>query len=445
MKKKQIIPLCLFLLLIAIVPAFFTNHKQDPIESMETAYVPPDLSGQKLTMLAIQPHMQSTRTLAKWFNEETGAVVETRFVNYEDLLDTVKTDVTSANPQLDVFMYWYVNIGTLVKYDAVLDLTDFIIQNQHVLQPTDYITNLYDSYTLYDGKRWSLPFDGDTHVLFYRKSLLNKYNLSPPETWDQYFTNIRVITQEEKSNGIYGAAVMASPVPIIIVSSFMNRLGGYGGQLFDENNQPTLNSNEALKALNALIKHTEYALPTALETNFEVSRDAFLSGRVAMVEQWTDIGIMAENPRQSLIQKDWGVVQIPRGSDAKIKYKPALNGGFGLAISSRAQNLEAAKAFLLFSSFPTTTLRLNLVNGGIDPTRISVLKSEKYRDMVPELSRAVNAALENATAWPTAPEAPDLLAVLSNNLALAIEGHKTAKKALDDTQEQWINILKIKK
>ncbi len=50
------------------------------------------------------------------------------------------------------------------------------------LQPDDFIPILYNPYTLYNGKRWAILYDGDTHVLFYRKSLLKKHNLAPLET-----------------------------------------------------------------------------------------------------------------------------------------------------------------------------------------------------------------------------------------------------------------------
>lgn len=399
------------------------------------------LSGRKVTCLTNAPHAKSFEALANWFYEETGCIVRTIVVNSSDLLSKPLKDIASGEPQLDVLMIRYQHLGALTEKGALVDLTGFIEEHREVLQPGDYIPSLYDPFTLYKGKRWALPYDGDTHVLFYRKSLLGKYGFKPPETWAEYLEIAKLITDREKANGIYGTAIMLPPMPMISVSSYMDRLGAYGGRLLDEAGRPAVNSPEAVAALSALVDQTHYALPTPLETDWEVSRDAFLSGKVAMAEQWTDIGVMAEEPGQSLIRGDWDVVQMPRGSGDKGRHAPALNAGFSLAVSSRSHDREAALAFLLFAGRPEITLRLNLINGGLDPTRISVLTSPEYSRFAPKVSVAAQAALNGATAWPTVPETPELLAVLSDSLIMAVEGRKSPKAALDEAQVKWLSIL----
>jgi multiple sugar transport system substrate-binding protein len=136
-----------------------------------------DLSGKKLAMLAITPHIGTAQALSNWFKEETGAVVQVVEVGYGDLPARTLDDKASSTPQYDVFEVWYPTLGTMVEAGVLLDLTDFISQNAAVIQPDDFIRSFYDPYTLYNGKRWAIPFDGDTHVLFYSKSLQEKYNL----------------------------------------------------------------------------------------------------------------------------------------------------------------------------------------------------------------------------------------------------------------------------
>jgi multiple sugar transport system substrate-binding protein len=400
------------------------------------------LSGRKITVLTNQPHLRSAEAMAKWFNQETGAVVQNVVVNYEESLNYITKDVLGKSPQLDVIMIWYPEIGLLAETGGLTDLTDFIAKNRESIQPEDFIPSLYDPYTLYKGRRWGIPYDGDTHILFYRKSLLKTYRFSPPETWDDYTEISRTITEQEKQNGIYGSAIMAFPTPIIIVSGFMNRLGGYGGKLLDKKGEPAINSPEAVAALSAMAEQSRYALPSPLETDFDISKDAFLSGRVAMAEQWTDIGIMAEDPTQSLIQGDWGAVQIPKGTGPESRHAPALNAGYSLAISRKAPNPDVARAYILFATRPDISLRLNLINGGIDPTRISVLKSKEYMQFAPQVSAAAQAALNSAAPWPNIPQTPKLMDELLNNLVMALEDRKSARQALHDTQNRWLELLK---
>ncbi len=440
-KKMKGLLVLLLVTLIGCLIWVLTQQTSPPVLDNQTGYISPNLSGRKVTVLVTHPQLGAAEAIAKWFNQATGAVVRNVVVNYTDQLDYILKDVSSTNSQLDLFMLWYVDLGKLVESRALFDVTDFIQQNASLIQPNDFISSLYKPYTLYNGRRWALPFDGDTHVLFYRISLLNKYNLKPPKTWDEYLHVAKTITENEKKSGIYGTAIMGVPVPIIVLSSFMNRLGCYGGVLLDSTGKPVVNSVEAVTALSEMVKHGQQALPTPLETNFEVSRDAFLSGKVAMVEQWTDIGIMAEDIRQSVIQGDWGVIQMPMGKGVGASSIPALNAGYSIGISTKTDDLEAAKAYLLFISRPSITLKLNLINGGVDPTRVSVLKSPDYQSYSPKVSMAAQSALNGATAWPTIPQAPQLLEILTQNVIAAMEGQISARQALDDTQKKWEDIL----
>lgn len=399
------------------------------------------LSGRKITVFTNQPHLRAAESLAKWFYEDRGIVVRNVVLNYDEALRYTLNDVSSASPQADVIMLWYADLGAMVENCVLTDITEFVETNRKIIRPEDFIPSIYDAYSLYKGRRWALPYDGDTHLLFYRKSLLKKYNLQPPETWEDYLNVAKTITENEKANGIYGTAIMAPRASMIVVSSFMNRLAGFGGRMTDKSGKPLINSKESVQALSAMIEHSRYALPSPLETDWEVSRDAFLSGRVAMAEQWTDIGIMAEDPAQSLIRGDWDVVQMPKGFGENARHSPALNAGFCLGISARSHDPEAAKAYMLFASRPDITLKLNLINGGIDPTRISVLMSKEYRNFAPQIGVAAKAAINNATPWTIHPRTPEMMDILARNVRIALEGRKTPEHALDDTQIQWIKLL----
>lgn len=125
------------------------------------------------------PQARAVKAIADWFTEETKAVVQITEMGYDENLKKTIDDIESINPKYDIFMIWYPELGTLVNKGAFVDLTNWIEENKIILKPDDFIPSIYDSYTLQNGKRWATPFDGDTHVLFYRKSILAKHNLKP--------------------------------------------------------------------------------------------------------------------------------------------------------------------------------------------------------------------------------------------------------------------------
>lgn len=220
-----------------------------------------DYSGKTLRFMVINPHAGSIDPLSAAFAELTGAKVEAVKVPYDQITSQAKLDVSSGTNNFDVFEYWYADKESLVADGTLLDITDRIAADPSI-DPADFLGSLYDSYTLVDGKRYGLPYDGDTHVLYYNQELLDRYGLKPPETWAAYLEVEKSITDAEKKNGIYGALLQGKQFPIILGSSFANRLGGFGGDFLDKDGKPSLTTDAAIGAAQALLDAAPYAVPT---------------------------------------------------------------------------------------------------------------------------------------------------------------------------------------
>jgi multiple sugar transport system substrate-binding protein len=404
----------------------------------------PRFDGQTLNFMIIQPHKVTGDILKADFEAATGATVNLTTVPYDEVQAKAILDVQSGANQFDVFDYWYTTIGALASQGIVEDLTDWIASDPDI-DPADFIPTIYDVYTLYDGRRWGLPYDGDTHVLFYNTEIFNQLGLSAPVTWDDYLTAAKTITEAglktPEGQPIYGAALMGFKAPIILGSSFANRLAGFGGTFLDAEGNPALDSEAAIQATQALIDVAPYALPTPLETAFEQALPAFLSGQVAMQEFWTDLGVYSQDPSGSKIVDKWDVVQMPYGG-ANTTHVAPLNAGFGFAVSSGSKNKELARWFIKFATSKAFHLKMLLTTGsGIDPMRISGLNSAEYKAFAPKVQAAASAALSGVLPWPTIPQSPDLMTKLADELALALQGSQDAEQTMKNVQEAWKQIL----
>jgi multiple sugar transport system substrate-binding protein len=399
----------------------------------------PDFSGQTLNFMIIQPHAVTGDLLKADFEAATGATVELTVVPYDEVQAKATLDVQSGANVFDVLDYWYPTVGALASQGVIEDLTDFI-ENDPDIDPADFIPSIYDVYTLYDGRRYGIPYDGDTHVLFYNTEIFERNGLSALETWDDFLNAAKSITEAESGNGIYGAALQGFQAPIIIGSSYANRLAGFGGEFLTDDAKPALDSEAAVQAAQAMLDVAPYALPTPLETAFEQALPAFLGGQIAMMEFWTDLGVYAEGPDSQIAGK-WDVVQMPYGG-SNTKHIAPLNAGFCFSVSTGSKNKEMAREFVKFATSKDYHLKLLTVTGsGIDPMRLSALEAEEYKAFAPKVQAAATASLSGAFAWPTSVESPELMQVLADELALMLQGNKDAATAIGDTQAAWVQIL----
>lgn len=398
-------------------------------------------AGQSLNLLFNQPHALAGKLLAQEFEALTGAKVTVTPVPYDQLHAQATLDVQSGAHQFDVIDYFYHTLGALVADKVVVDVTDRIERDSAQIEPGDFLPSLYDTYTLRNGRRWGLPYDGDTHVLFYNTEIFARHGLSAPRTWDDYYNAARLITEKESANGIYGAVVQGFKIPVIVGSSYANRLAGFGGSFFTPDGKPALTSPQAVAAAEELARIVPYALPTPAETAFEHALPAFLSGKAAMIDFWTDLGVTAQDPASSKIVDKWALVQLPVGGDNKTP-RAALNAGFGLGIAAGTQKTELAWDFIKWATSKDISLRQDVLPGsGIDPNRTSVLNHPDYIKAAPQLQPQLKAAIGDALAWPLQAQSPKLMDALTEQLALIVSGRKKPREALEAAQASWVQLL----
>ncbi|MEP9381781.1 sugar ABC transporter substrate-binding protein [Nocardioides sp. KR10-350] len=395
------------------------------------------LKGKTISLLVNQPHVIAFKdVLAKQFEKEFGGTLKVTAAPYDQLTSKQILDVQSGAGQFDVFDYFYFGLGSLVAADALVDLTAWI-KSQSDIDTGDFLRSIWDPYTLYDGKRYGLPFDGDTHILFYNAKVFDTYKLDPPKTWDDYDAAVEKITKDSHGK-VYGAVIEGQQVPMILGCTFINRLAGYGGSLVDSDGKPDLNTDEAVQALTGLINVSKYALPTPLQIGFDQANSAFLSGQGAMIDTWTDMALKASDPSMSKVVDAWDAVPLPVGG-SNTKPRTALDAGFGLGVSAGSQQQVEAAEFVKWATSKANNLAVASKAGtGIDPARTSVLNDAAYKKSLPRAYDTIRTGLVgDPLAWPAGPDDPAGLQAMCDEIALAIQGKKSAEQALSDATDQW--------
>ncbi|MGD9695352.1 MAG: sugar ABC transporter substrate-binding protein [Thermoleophilia bacterium] len=423
--------------LVVAGPLLAACGGSDESESLAAATGEVDAAGVTLKLAVNQPHrLAFTDVLGPLWEQETGGKLEVTAIPYDQLTSKQVLDAQSGAGEFDLFDYFYFGLGALVDAGALVDLTEWI-DSRPDIGTADFLPGIYDNYTLYDGKRWGLPYDGDLHILFYNKELFDRFDLEPPKTWDEYNAAAKTITQGGDGK-FYGAVFQGQQVPMILGASYINRLAGYGGELLDSDGNPALTSDAAVEALESLVAVTQWSYPTPLQTGFDQANTAFLSGQGALIDTWTDLSLRAEDPSVSKIQGKWGATTLPVGG-ANTTPRTALEAGFGIGVSAGSKNREVAARFVEWSTTRANNLKQASTPGaGIDANRTSVLGSSEYAAALPEAIEAIRTSWAgNPLAWPRDANSPKLLQDLTDQLALAIQGEKDARSALQAAQDAW--------
>ncbi len=317
-----------------------------------------------------------------------------------------------------------------------------------------------EPYTLYDDKRWAVPFDSDVHVLYYNKPMLvdlgfvdDNGEAAPPETWDDYLAIAKAASENVEPGGeAYGGMIWSSQAPLLTLSTYANRLFGYGGRFFNSDGSPGIDSQAAEDALTTLIEASQYLYR---DGEFWDSQDKWIAGNFTMYETWPDLGLDAEYETErgeNNIKGNWGVVALPKGG-ANGEHVGPMNSGFSIGVAADTPESEMALAFLELAMSKDTFMRVNIDKfGHIDPVRMSILQSNEFRELKTNgEAEIIEHSLINAVSWSNTPEWWDVQTSLTINIYNAINefndasNTKTAEdlaiETLAATLTEWETIL----
>ncbi|MFJ6655908.1 ABC transporter substrate-binding protein [Streptomyces sp. NPDC091377] len=396
------------------------------------------LTGVTLKVLVASPHLALHRTvLAPAWQELTGGTLEVTALDDARLTGRIIDDVTSGTGRFDVFDHPYPGLGALAEAGALLDLTGWI-GTRRGLDTEDFLTSVYDACTLYRGRRYGLPHDADQHLVFFNRELLGAHGLRPPATWDE-FDAIAARLTREGGGRYHGAVLRRQPHTRELGCSFVNRLVGHGGDLVDRSGRPTLTTGAAVAAVRHLIAVAPHALHVPPgRPGADPAADAFLGGRVGLIESWTGLARRADDPARSEIAGKWGAVALPLGGRNRRRRTP-LNGGYVLGVSPASQHRAAALAYLTWATGKDMTRwQATRPHGAPAPGRAGVLHSEEYARTAPGTVGLIRDGLDGTpVVWPKGAQDPANLQRLVDELALAVAGEQSATRALRTAQAGW--------
>ena len=412
----------------------------------------------------------------------TGGDVELQQFAFGELFEKIITSFTTGANDYDVLIFPADWAGDFMAPGYLVEIPQEILDG---IEPEDIIPLYGDRITAWGDSVYALPYDGDAHMLYYRKDLVNPespyaadfeaeygYALDEPQTWSQYYDIATFFNGKE----VETAGEMA---PIAGVAEaqrrnaqsywvFLSHAAGYGKVpgnpcfFFScDDMTPQVNNPGWVQALDDYIMSRDLGPAEQLQWDVSDTRVQFPAGVSVLNIDWGDVGPISYNPDASVIIGDTGFAVLPGGDrywdyttgewveEANIAPFIAF-GGWIIGIAADSEVKDAALDFAAFMAQPEMVKKLAVTpDTGINPSRYSQFEdidlwvdagfdqagAEDYLDAVMNTINHPNAVLDLRIRG-----SAEYLSVLDVEVSRALAGEISSQEAMDKVAAGWDEI-----
>lgn len=265
--------------------------------------------------------------------------VNLEFVPYEALHDKIVAARGAGGNGYDVVLFDAIWLAEFTRFDLLQDVSARITPEEK-----DKVFPGAMNTVIYKGKTLGMPWILDTKYLYYNKAMLSKAGITtPPQTWQQVLDDAKIIKQKKIVNY---PLVWSWSQAEALVCDYTTLVSGFGGQFY-QNGKLNFSSPASLKALNLMKSSLDDGLsnPASREYLEEDVRKSFSNGDAAFALNWTYMYNMANDPKQSKVAGDVGIMPAPGDAPGQAG---GVNGSMGLGIAKGSTHPEQAWQYIQY-------------------------------------------------------------------------------------------------
>jgi multiple sugar transport system substrate-binding protein len=285
--------------------------------------------------LSPSPSSTAIQSFIPAFEKATGHKVNVTEISYGEMHQKLMLTVQLKQGQYDVaqfdnsFLTPFGAAGTMMPLDEKIaaskeyDISDFGKSQQ--------------DYGKYKDQTLGLTLSTEPFIQWYRTDIYDALGLKPAKTWDEYKANAKAVKESGKGDGaIFGFGANVSWWWMTMVWSF-------GGHLYDENYNPTVNTPEAVAGTQFLKDMLAYAPEGALSATSDDATIKFFSSDIGAMVQYSGYWGMLTDPANQKHVGKIGTAPMPKGPTDVTHL-----AGWNIGIPTDAKNPEVAWQFLEF-------------------------------------------------------------------------------------------------
>jgi multiple sugar transport system substrate-binding protein len=285
--------------------------------------------------LSPSPSSTAIQSFIPAFEKATGHKVNVTEVPYGEMHQKLMLAVQLKQGQYDVAQFDNSFLTPMGAAGTLMPLDDKIAASAEY-DINDFSKGQQD-YGKYKGQTLGLTLSTEPFIQWYRTDIYEALGLKPATTWDEYKANAKAVKESGKGDGaIFGFGPNVSWWWMTMVWSF-------GGKLYDETYNPTVNTPEAVAGTQFLKDMLAYAPEGAISATSDDATIKFLSTDIGAMVQYSGYWGMLNDPANQKHMGKIGTAPMPKGA-ADVTHL----AGWNIGIPSDAKNPDVAWQFLEF-------------------------------------------------------------------------------------------------
>ena len=377
------------------------------------------------------------KAAAKDYEAQTGVHVNIAEFPYANLFEKELVDINARTGAYDLIMLddpWFPRFAS---QEALTDLQQ-LYEQSGATPDVDFLPSSIAlcKHPYETGKLYALPYVGNSQLFFYRRDILQKYNLKEPGTWEDVLAAARTISEQESTASgekMYGY-VMRAAQGNAVVADFMPIFWAFGAEMFDGSGRAVVNSPEGIAALKFMLELGKYAPPGYQSFNADEVSAHLLQGTAAMSINWPAwIGAFSDPAKSKVIGK-MEFATLPGAAKAG----RAEIGNWLIAVPRDAKNKDAAFKFLLWATKPEQMKRSAL--RGNPPTRRSLFTDAELLGRFPAYPAQLR-SLESSRPRPRTPLWNEIENTFGIFLSKANSGELSPEDAMNQANTEITRII----
>lgn len=323
----------------------------------------------------------------------------------------------NKDPSVDVFFMDVIWPPEFANAGWVLDLSPIFERQERA----KFLSGPLEANT-YRNRLYGVPCYLAAGLFYYRKDLLEKYNLKPPRTWKEMLSQGETILRGQGDPGLHIYSAQFKQYEGL-VCNMMEFIWSNGGAVIDtQTGKLALADPPAVKAVSFVRDRIIGRAAPRGAINYEEpeSLELFIQGKAVFHRNWPYAWAIANNPRKSRIHGKVGVGSLP----AFTGHSPASAlGGWQFGINQWSRHHQEAWRFIRFMTSHQGQ-RILALEAGLAPTRRSVYQDPEVQRRMPHL-KAFLPSFESARPRPPSPIYPMISQELQRFFSRAIVERKS--------------------